>query len=128
MTSCKLTDGKGGYFPYQEQVTFFKKVTVSGIQFISTGNLGIYTKFVKYWFLGGWFELWTCGIHEVWNFQIVLYHARWVKMQNRMQQHLIFSFSFHANFIDPNTRLMELNRGDVDHQADDDSKFGEPLR
>lgn len=48
-------------------------------------------------------------------------------MQNRMQQHLMFSLSFHANFIDPNTHMLEFSLGDLDRQSDD-SKFGLSLR
>lgn len=42
-----------------------------------------------------------------------------MKMQGRMQQHLMFSLSFHANFIDPNTHMLEFSRGDLDFQSDD---------
>ncbi|VDK75588.1 unnamed protein product [Litomosoides sigmodontis] len=59
--------------------------------------------------------------------QIVVYHARLMKMQNRMQQHLMFSLIFHANFIDPNTHMLEFNLGDLD-RASDDSRFGTSLR
>lgn len=60
--------------------------------------------------------------------QVVVYHARWTKMQNRMQQHLMFSASFHANFIDPHTHMLEMGRADLDISHDDDGKFGEPFR
>uniref|UniRef100_A0A183US88 Cyclin-G-associated kinase n=1 Tax=Toxocara canis TaxID=6265 RepID=A0A183US88_TOXCA len=60
--------------------------------------------------------------------QVIVYHARWVKMQNRMQQHLMFSASFHANFIDPNTHLLEMNRTDLDILPDEESKFGDAFR
>ncbi|VIO89134.1 Uncharacterized protein BM_BM12611 [Brugia malayi] len=59
--------------------------------------------------------------------QVIVYHARLTKMQNRMQQHLMFSLSFHANFIDPNTHMLEFNLGDLDRQSDD-SRFGVSLR
>uniref|UniRef100_A0A0R3RS94 Protein kinase domain-containing protein n=1 Tax=Elaeophora elaphi TaxID=1147741 RepID=A0A0R3RS94_9BILA len=59
--------------------------------------------------------------------QILIYHARLMKMQNRMQQHLMFSLSFHANFIDPNTHMLEFSLGDLDHPSDD-SRFGGSLR
>lgn len=49
-------------------------------------------------------------------------------MQNRMQQILMFSINFHANFTDPNVRVLEMNRGDLDRMPDDESRFGEPLR
>uniref|UniRef100_A0A915CHE6 Protein kinase domain-containing protein n=1 Tax=Parascaris univalens TaxID=6257 RepID=A0A915CHE6_PARUN len=60
--------------------------------------------------------------------QVVVYHARWTKMQNRMQQHLMFSASFHANFIDPHTHILEMGRADLDISPDDEGKFGEPFR
>ncbi|VDM98156.1 unnamed protein product [Thelazia callipaeda] len=60
--------------------------------------------------------------------QIIVFHARWSKIQNRMQQLFMFSLSFHASFIDPNTHLLELNRSDIDYQIDDNSKFGESMR
>ncbi|VDO29984.1 unnamed protein product [Onchocerca flexuosa] len=59
--------------------------------------------------------------------QIVVYHARLMKMQNRMQQYLMFSLSFHANFIDPNIHMLEFSLGDLDRQFDD-SRFGVSLR
>ncbi|KAL3990502.1 Protein kinase domain family protein [Acanthocheilonema viteae] len=59
--------------------------------------------------------------------QVVVYHARLMKMQNRMQQHLMFSLSFHANFIDPNTHMLEFSLGDLDRSSDD-SRFGVSLR
>uniref|UniRef100_A0A1I8EZ43 Other/NAK/GAK protein kinase n=1 Tax=Wuchereria bancrofti TaxID=6293 RepID=A0A1I8EZ43_WUCBA len=59
--------------------------------------------------------------------QVIVYHARLTKMQNRMQQHLMFSLSFHANFIDPNIHMLEFNLGDLDRQSDD-SRFGVSLR
>ncbi|EJD76533.1 kinase domain-containing protein [Loa loa] len=59
--------------------------------------------------------------------QVVVYHARLMKMQNRMQQHLMFSLTFHANFIDPNTHMLEFSLGDLDRQSDD-SRFGVSLR
>uniref|UniRef100_A0A914ZQD2 J domain-containing protein n=2 Tax=Parascaris TaxID=6254 RepID=A0A914ZQD2_PARUN len=49
-------------------------------------------------------------------------------MQNRMQQHLMFSASFHANFIDPHTHILEMGRADLDISPDDEGKFGEPFR
>lgn len=50
-----------------------------------------------------------------------------MKMQNRMQQHLMFSLSFHANFVDPNTHMLEFNLGDLDHPSDD-WRFGVSLK
>ncbi|KAM3727404.1 Cyclin-G-associated kinase [Dirofilaria immitis] len=59
--------------------------------------------------------------------QVVVFHARLMKMQNRIQQCLMFSLNFHANFIDPNTHMLEFNLGDLDRQFDD-SRFGMSLK
>uniref|UniRef100_A0A7E4V094 Cyclin-G-associated kinase n=1 Tax=Panagrellus redivivus TaxID=6233 RepID=A0A7E4V094_PANRE len=46
--------------------------------------------------------------------QIVVYHARWSRMHNRLQKVLMFAVGFHSNFIDGFTDHLNFERDEVD--------------
>ena len=55
-----------------------------------------------------------CGWPVSEDVQILVYHARWSRIQNRLQKVLIFGCGFHSNFIDGHTDHLTFSRDEVD--------------
>ncbi|KAI1730918.1 protein kinase domain-containing protein [Ditylenchus destructor] len=50
---------------------------------------------------------------------ICCYHARWNRIQNRVQQVLIFSCGFHTHFLDPNADHLTFDLAELDGNTTD---------
>lgn len=68
------------------------------------------------------------GVQVSDDVSILVYHARWGRVQSRLMPILMLSTSFHANFIDSSATHIEFGRGDLDNLDDDYNKYPEPFR
>ncbi|CAI4221556.1 unnamed protein product [Auanema sp. JU1783] len=59
---------------------------------------------------------------------VAVYHARWSKIQNKMQQILMFSIGFHANFWDIKEHMVKAHMGDLDIHGEDTRSIPENIR